>query len=76
MASEYTEDSVQSLSPLEHIRVRPGMYIGRLGDGSHIDDGIYILLKEIIDNVDNNSAILNYLLACVFQLRHILHLCC
>ena len=50
MASEYTEDSVQSLSPLEHIRVRPGMYIGRLGDGSHIDDGIYILLKEIIDN--------------------------
>lgn len=46
----YTEESVQSLSPLEHIRTRPGMYIGRLGDGSHIDDGIYILLKEIIDN--------------------------
>ena len=44
----YTEESVQSLSPLEHIRTRPGMYIGRLGDGSHIDDGIYILLKEII----------------------------
>ncbi len=50
MASAYTEESVQSLDPLEHIRVRPGMYIGRLGDGSHIDDGIYILLKEIIDN--------------------------
>ena len=46
----YTEESIQSLSPLEHIRTRPGMYIGRLGDGSHIDDGIYILLKEIIDN--------------------------
>ena len=46
----YTEESIKSLSPLEHIRTRPGMYIGRLGDGSHIDDGIYILLKEIIDN--------------------------
>ena len=50
MATKYTEDSIKSLSPLEHIRIRPGMYIGRLGDGSHIDDGIYILLKEIIDN--------------------------
>ena len=50
MANKYTEDSIESLSPLEHIRRRPGMYIGRLGNGSHIDDGIYVLLKEIIDN--------------------------
>lgn len=50
MAKIYTEDSVQTLDPLAHIRLRPGMYIGRLGDGSHPDDGIYILLKEVIDN--------------------------
>ncbi|HIV98748.1 MAG TPA: type IIA DNA topoisomerase subunit B [Candidatus Ornithospirochaeta avicola] len=50
MAVKYDEGSILSLSPLEHIRLRPGMYIGRLGNGSHIDDGIYILLKEIIDN--------------------------
>lgn len=50
MAVKYTEESIESLSPLEHIRRRPGMYIGRLGDGSHIDDGIYVLLKEIVDN--------------------------
>lgn len=47
---EYDESKIQSLSPLEHIRLRPGMYIGRLGNGTHEDDGIYILLKEIIDN--------------------------
>ncbi len=46
----YTEDNIKTLSSLDHIRLRPGMYIGRLGDGSHSDDGIYILLKEIIDN--------------------------
>lgn len=46
----YDEKSIQHLSPTEHIRLRPGMYIGRLGDGSHVDDGIYILLKEVIDN--------------------------
>ncbi len=46
----YDEDSIESLSPLEHIRMRPGMYIGRLGDGAHPDDGIYVLLKEVIDN--------------------------
>ncbi len=46
----YDKNSIQTLSPLEHIRLRSGMYIGRLGDGSHPDDGIYILLKEIIDN--------------------------
>ena len=46
----YDESNVKSLSSVEHIRQRPGMYIGRLGDGSHPDDGIYILLKEVIDN--------------------------
>lgn len=47
---EYTEDSIRSLDWKEHIRLRPGMYIGKLGDGSAQDDGIYILVKEIIDN--------------------------
>ncbi len=46
----YTEDSIRSLDWKEHIRLRPGMYIGKLGDGSSMDDGIYILVKEIIDN--------------------------
>jgi len=46
----YDESKIQTLSALEHIRLRPGMYIGRLGDGSHFEDGIYILLKEVIDN--------------------------
>lgn len=46
----YDESTIQSLSSLEHIRLRPGMYIGRLGDGSHPNDGIYILIKEVIDN--------------------------
>jgi topoisomerase-4 subunit B len=46
----YDESKVKTLSSLEHIRLRPGMYIGRIGDGSSLDDGIYILLKEIIDN--------------------------
>lgn len=46
----YTEDNIKSLDWREHIRMRPGMYIGKLGDGSAADDGIYILLKEIIDN--------------------------
>lgn len=50
MASNYTEDSIKTLSPLEHIRLRPGMYIGRLGNGNHAEDGIYVLLKETIDN--------------------------
>lgn len=44
----YTEENIRSLDWKEHIRLRPGMYIGKLGDGSHIDDGIYILLKEEI----------------------------
>ncbi|GJM60442.1 DNA topoisomerase IV subunit B [Persicobacter diffluens] len=46
----YTEDSIKSLDWKEHIRLRPGMYIGKLGDGSSADDGIYVLVKEIIDN--------------------------
>lgn len=49
-ATVYDETKIKTLSSLEHIRLRPGMYIGRLGNGSHPDDGIYILLKEIIDN--------------------------
>ena len=52
MAEEikYTEDNIRSLDWKEHIRMRPGMYIGKLGDGSSPDDGIYILLKEVLDN--------------------------
>lgn len=49
-ASEYDESKIKTLSSIEHIRLRPGMYIGRLGDGSHPDDGVYILIKEVIDN--------------------------
>lgn len=48
--SIYTEDSIKTLTPREHVRLRPGMYIGKLGDGSSADDGIYILLKEVVDN--------------------------
>ncbi len=48
--TQYDESKIKTLSSLEHIRLRTGMYIGRLGDGSNLDDGIYILLKEIIDN--------------------------
>jgi len=48
--AKYTEDNIRSLDWKEHIRLRPGMYIGKLGDGSSADDGIYILLKEVIDN--------------------------
>lgn len=47
---EYTDDNIRHLSDMDHVRTRPGMYIGRLGDGSHAEDGIYVLLKEIIDN--------------------------
>ena len=47
---DYTEDSIRSLDWKEHIRLRPGMYIGKLGDGSSPDDGIYVLLKEVVDN--------------------------
>ncbi|GAK77960.1 topoisomerase IV subunit B [Nonlabens ulvanivorans] len=48
--TQYTEDNIRSLDWKEHIRMRPGMYIGKLGDGSSADDGIYILVKEVIDN--------------------------
>lgn len=48
--NNYTEDNIRSLDWKEHIRLRPGMYIGKLGDGASADDGIYILLKEVIDN--------------------------
>ena len=47
---QYTEDNIRTLEPREHVRLRPGMYIGKLGDGSAVDDGIYILLKEVLDN--------------------------
>ena len=47
---EYTGDNIKSLEWWEHIRIRPGMYVGKLGDGASSDDGIYVLIKEIIDN--------------------------
>ena len=47
---EYNEDSIRSLDWREHIRLRPGMYIGKLGDGSSPVDGIYVLIKEVVDN--------------------------
>lgn len=49
-ASEYNDDAIKSLESTEHIRLRPGMYIGKLGDGSHAEDGIYVLVKEVVDN--------------------------
>lgn len=49
-STQYTEDNIRSLDWKEHIRMRPGMYIGKLGDGSSPDDGIYILIKEVLDN--------------------------
>ena len=48
--TEYTDDNIRHLSDMEHVRTRPGMYIGRLGDGNLPEDGIYVLLKEVIDN--------------------------
>lgn len=50
MTAEYTEDQIKTLDWKDHIRTRPGMYIGKLGDGSSADDGIYILIKEVLDN--------------------------
>ena len=56
MAAEYTEADIKSLDWREHIRLRPGMYIGKLGDGTSADDGIYVLLKEALDNsIDEHS---------------------
>lgn len=48
--ANYTDDDIKSLSPREHLRLRPGMYIGKLGDGTQVDDGIYVLFKEVVDN--------------------------
>ena len=48
--AEYNDDAIKTLSPREHLRLRPGMYIGKLGDGSQPDDGIYVLIKETVDN--------------------------
>ncbi len=48
--SNYGDDAIVTLSPREHIRLRPGMYIGKLGDGTQSDDGIYVLIKEVVDN--------------------------
>ena len=48
--NDYTEEHIVHLDDMEHVRARAGMYIGRLGDGSHAEDGIYVLLKETIDN--------------------------
>ena len=50
LLNQYNEDSIKSLDWREHIRLRPGMYIGKLGDGTSSDDGIYVLVKEIVDN--------------------------
>ncbi|MBP5259087.1 MAG: type IIA DNA topoisomerase subunit B [Paludibacteraceae bacterium] len=50
LTDDYTDDNIVHLEGLEHVRLRPGMYIGKLGDGSSADDGIYVLLKEVIDN--------------------------
>lgn len=50
LTPQYNEDSIKSLDWREHIRLRPGMYIGKLGDGSSVDDGIYVLVKEVVDN--------------------------
>ena len=49
-AASYTEEHIKSLDWKDHIRSRPGMYIGRLGDGASYDDGIYVLIKEVLDN--------------------------
>ncbi|MDR1938079.1 MAG: type IIA DNA topoisomerase subunit B [Tannerellaceae bacterium] len=49
-ATDYEDDDIKTLDWMEHIRKRPGMYIGKLGDGAHADDGIYVLLKEVLDN--------------------------
>ena len=48
--TQYEEDNIRHLSDMEHVRTRPGMYIGRLGDGSQAEDGVYVLLKEVVDN--------------------------
>ena len=54
---QYDGSAIKTLSALEHIRLRPGMYIGRMGDGSHPDDGIYILIKEIKPELSHSYAL-------------------
>ena len=49
-STDYNDEDIKTLDWMEHIRRRPGMYIGKLGDGSYADDGIYVLLKEVLDN--------------------------
>ena len=56
MAVKYDKDSIKTLDWYEHIRLRPGMYIGKLGDGQSPDDGIYVLAKEVIDNSIDTAA--------------------
>ena len=51
----YTDDNIRTLEGVEHIRRRPGMYIGRLGNGADLGDGIYVLLKEVVDNSSMSS---------------------
>jgi len=50
LSPDYTDDNIRHLSDMEHVRTRPGMYIGRLGDGTLPEDGVYVLLKEVLDN--------------------------
>ena len=57
---EYTDDNIRHLSDMDHVRTRPGMYIGRLGDGSHAEDGIYVLLKEIILNSSMELSMISF----------------
>lgn len=55
-SNSYGDDAIVTLSPREHIRLRPGMYIGKLGDGSQADDGIYVLIKEVVDTLSMSSS--------------------
>ena len=61
--TDYTEDNIKSLDWSEHIRLRPGMYIGKLGDGASADDGVYVLIKEVIDNSIDEFTILDTIIA-------------
>ena len=54
----YSEDNIRHLDWREHIRLRPGMYIGKLGDGTSADDGIYVLIKEVLDNCSSYQVLL------------------
>ena len=77
VSEDYSEDNIKHLEWNEHIRTRPGMYIGKAGDGSAHDDGIYILLKEIIDNcIDEyvmgfGKSVASVVQACHFLALHV-----